>query len=115
MLGIADQPSASLTSDTFPDDNFLLDDFELQQNQAWEDFLGGQSSRQLFAEPTPARTPVDRQYNLLVSSQPLAEKLINEAVCFGEGPRFFQENIDKAAFNFLCGIGNYEGMLAIPV
>ncbi|KAH7311000.1 hypothetical protein BKA65DRAFT_518439 [Rhexocercosporidium sp. MPI-PUGE-AT-0058] len=43
-----------------------------------------------------SRTP-----DFVFNSQPLAEKLIQEAVCFGEGPRFFKEHIDDAVKQFL--------------
>ncbi|KAL2062208.1 hypothetical protein VTL71DRAFT_6474 [Oculimacula yallundae] len=49
------------------------------------------------ALPGQAPMPPD----LIFNSQPLAEQLIQEAVCFGEGPRFFKEHIDKAVRNFL--------------
>ncbi|PVH76281.1 hypothetical protein DL98DRAFT_592335 [Cadophora sp. DSE1049] len=41
-----------------------------------------------------------RPPDFVFDSGPLAEKLIKEAVCFGEGPRFFKENIDKAVREF---------------
>lgn len=44
---------------------------------------------------------VPRPPDLVFDSQSLAEKLIQEAVCFGEGPRFFKEHIDAAVRQFL--------------
>ncbi|KAG4434802.1 hypothetical protein IFR05_009705 [Cadophora sp. M221] len=46
-------------------------------------------------------TQAPRPPDLVFNSQPLAEKLIQEAVCFGEGPRFFKEHIDNAIKQFL--------------
>ncbi|KAH7372207.1 hypothetical protein BKA64DRAFT_751004 [Cadophora sp. MPI-SDFR-AT-0126] len=46
---------------------------------------------------------VPRHPDFVFDSGPLAEKLIKEAVCFGEGPRFFKEHIDNAVREFMGG------------
>jgi hypothetical protein len=38
----------------------------------------------------------------ILPAQPLAESLIRKAVCFGEGPRFYKDNIDATAAEFLA-------------
>jgi hypothetical protein len=44
---------------------------------------------------------VPEEPNPVLPSQALADKLIESAVCFGEGPRFFKGNIDATASEFL--------------
>ena len=51
--------------------------------------------------------------DLVFNAKPLAEKLIHESVCFGEGPRFFKQNIDNAASSFLGQAINSS--LALPI
>ncbi len=39
-----------------------------------------------------------------VNSQPLLIRLIENTLCFGEGPRLWKQDIDRAAFDFMSGI-----------
>ncbi|KAK0105117.1 hypothetical protein ONS95_004521 [Cadophora gregata] len=65
------------------------------QNQQQGVDVGGFFEDVSFQRQAPS--PPDFVFN----SQPLAEKLIQEAVCFGEGPRFFKQHIDDAVQQFL--------------
>ena len=51
----------------------------------------------------PARHQLEdmTQYDLVLSSRSLVDKLCFQAVCFGEGPRFSKGNIDDAIQAFL--------------
>jgi hypothetical protein len=52
--------------------------------------------------------------HLVLPAQPLAEKLIKSAVCFGERPRFFKGNIDAVADEFLTRMNDSRQSLGIP-
>jgi hypothetical protein len=57
---------------------------------------------------------VPKTSDLVFNAKPLAMKLIQESVCFGEGPRFFKRNIDVAASSFLGNV-IIDSSLALPI
>lgn len=60
-------------------------------------------------EKTTAQTS-----NPVLLVQPLAERLIKSAVCFGEGPRFIKGNINVAANEFLARMNDSRQAFGIP-
>jgi hypothetical protein len=58
---------------------------------------------------------IPKSSDLVFNAKPLAMKLIQESVCFGEGPRFFKRNIDDAAFSFIGNVIDSSLALPIPV
>jgi hypothetical protein len=57
---------------------------------------------------------IPKSSDLVFNAKPLAMKLIQESVCFGEGPRFFKRNIDDAASSFLGNV-IIDSSLALPI
>jgi hypothetical protein len=47
---------------------------------------------------------IPKSPDLVFNAKPLAMKLIQESICFAEGPRFFKWNIDDAASSFLGNV-----------
>lgn len=83
----------------------------IQHSGVFDAHTMGNPNNQLFPENEAQNS---NRINILVSAQPLVETLIGDALCFGRGPRFYQENIDKAAVAFLSGAAAAEGLLIFP-
>jgi hypothetical protein len=53
--------------------------------------------------------------NPILPAQPLAESLIRKAVCFGEGPRFYKDNIDATAAEFLARMNKPQQEFGVSI
>jgi hypothetical protein len=56
-----------------------------------------------------------RLLDLVFNAKLLAERLIQEFLCFGEGPRFSKQVMDNAASNFLGNARDSSLALPIPI
>ena len=111
--------SAQVSTQTLRSLNIPVPDVAILQNtelyypsqpqSLWRDQDMLQWGIQSFLEPR------SQEFNLVINAQPLSQALVSESICFGEGPRFFKGNIDKAVIAFLSGISSSSEVLAIPL
>lgn len=103
---ISDQTLAALGLSGAPRDPIMLLDIGLQDQYPWEN-LGGVDVSGFFPDMGfPEQEPV------ILNCQTLAEDLIQNSICFGEGPRFLKKKIDTSVQRFLATLGLVTGGLA---
>lgn len=73
------------------------------------------SEEQPSSQPSSTNSVNNGDLSFVLGAQPLIQMLINDAICFGEGPRFSTQNIDRAVFSFLSGLMISESVPLISV